>query len=99
MCLPSLIQVFSSVLIHDKRSLIEPQNRAPTVGQGPLLLSLRLTLLRGSDYTNKTPVMPFIPTKPVACMSMSWLLSNVNTAKSCKGKKRDPDALELGLVS
>jgi hypothetical protein len=50
-------------------------------------------------YTNKTRVMPFIPTKSVACMSTSWLLGNVYTAKSCKGEKRAPDALELGLVS
>jgi len=42
--------------------------------------------------------MPFIHTKSVACMSTSWLLGNVYTAKSCKGKKRDPDALKLGLV-
>jgi hypothetical protein len=26
-------------------------------------------------YTNKTRVMPFIPTKSVACMSTSWLLA------------------------
>jgi hypothetical protein len=50
-------------------------------------------------YTNKTPVMPFIPTKSVACMSKSWLLGNIYTAKACTGKKRDPDALKLGLVS
>jgi hypothetical protein len=37
--------------------------------------------------------MLFIPTKSVACMSTSWLLGNVYTAKSCKGEKRDPDAL------
>jgi hypothetical protein len=49
-------------------------------------------------YTNKTRVMPFIPIKFFACMSTSWLLGNVYTAKSCKGKKRDPDALKLGLV-
>jgi hypothetical protein len=49
-------------------------------------------------YTNKTRVMPFIPTKSVACMSTTWLLGNVYTAKSCKGKKRDPDALTLGLA-
>jgi hypothetical protein len=49
--------------------------------------------------TNKTPVMPFIPTKSVACMSMSWLLGKVYTAKSRKGKWRDPNALKLGLVS
>jgi hypothetical protein len=30
-------------------------------------------------------------------MSTSWLLGNVYKAKSCKGKKRDPDALKLGL--
>jgi hypothetical protein len=28
---------------------------------------------------------------------MSWLLGNVYTAKPCKGKKRDLDALKLGL--
>jgi hypothetical protein len=50
-------------------------------------------------YTNKTRVLPFIPTKSVAWMSMSWLLGNVYTAKSCKGKKRDPDGLKLELVS
>jgi hypothetical protein len=50
-------------------------------------------------YTNKTPAMPFIATKSVTCMSTSWLLGNVYTAKLCKGKKRDPDALKLGLVS
>jgi hypothetical protein len=49
-------------------------------------------------YTNKTRVMPFIPTKSVTCMSASWLLGNVFTAKSYKGKRRDPDALKLGLV-
>jgi hypothetical protein len=42
-------------------------------------------------YTNKTRVMPLIPTKSVACMSTSWLLGSVYMAKSCKGKKRDPD--------
>jgi hypothetical protein len=42
--------------------------------------------------------MPFIPAKSVACMSTSWLLGNVYMAKSCKGKKQDPDALKLGLV-
>jgi hypothetical protein len=42
--------------------------------------------------------MLFIPTKSVACMSTSWLLGNVYTAKSCKGKKRDPEALKLGVV-
>jgi hypothetical protein len=41
---------------------------------------------------NKTQVIPFIPTKSVAYMSWSWLLGNVYTAKSCKGKRRDPDA-------
>jgi hypothetical protein len=50
-------------------------------------------------YTNKTRVMPFIPTKAVACMSTSWFLGNVYTAKSRKGKKRAPGALKLGLVS
>jgi hypothetical protein len=50
-------------------------------------------------YANKTRVMPFIPAKSVACMSTSWLLGNVYTAKSCKGKMRDPDPLKLGLVS
>jgi hypothetical protein len=50
-------------------------------------------------YTNKTRVMSFIATKSVACMSTSWLLDNVYTAKACKDKKRDPDALEFGLVS
>jgi hypothetical protein len=49
-------------------------------------------------YTNKTQVMPFIPTKSVASMSTSWLLGNVYTAKSCKDKKRDHDALKLGIV-
>jgi hypothetical protein len=48
-------------------------------------------------YTNNTQVMPFIPTKSIACMST--LLGNVYTAKSCKGKKQDPDTLKLGLVS
>jgi hypothetical protein len=56
------------------------------------------TLLTGVYITNKTRVMPFIPTKSVACMSTSWLLGNAYKAKSCKGKKRDPDALKLGLV-
>jgi hypothetical protein len=50
-------------------------------------------------YTNKTLVMPFIPTKSVACMSTSWLLGNVYTAKSCKGKKAKSWLLKLGLVS
>jgi hypothetical protein len=31
--------------------------------------------------------MPFIPTKSVACMSTSWLLGNVYTTRSYKGKK------------
>jgi hypothetical protein len=48
---------------------------------------------------NETRVMPFIPTKSVARMSMSCFLGNVYTAKSCKGKNRDPDALKLGPVS
>jgi hypothetical protein len=47
-------------------------------------------------YTNNTAVMPFIPTKSVAGMSTSRLLGNVYTAKSCKGKKLDPDALKIG---
>ena len=33
------------------------------------------------------------------CMSMSWLLDNICTAKSCKGEKRVPDPLKSGLVS
>jgi hypothetical protein len=49
-------------------------------------------------YTNKTPVMPFIPTKSVACMSTSWLLGNVYMTKPCKGEKQDPDTLKFGLV-
>jgi hypothetical protein len=40
--------------------------------------------------------MPFIPTKSVACVSTSWLLGNVYMAKSCKGKKQDPDILKIG---
>jgi hypothetical protein len=52
-----------------------------------------------SCILTKTRVMSFIPTKSVACMSTSWLLGNVYKAKSCKGKKGDPDALKLGLVS
>jgi hypothetical protein len=44
-------------------------------------------------YTNKARVMPFIPTKSVACMSTSWFMGNVYMAKSCKGKKQDPDTL------
>jgi hypothetical protein len=52
---------------------------------------------RGSSWP-RSRVMPFIPTKYVACMSTLWLLGNVYTAKSCKGKKRDPDSLKLGLV-
>jgi hypothetical protein len=42
--------------------------------------------------------MLFIPTKSIAWMS-SWLPGNIYTAKLCKGKKRAPDALKLGLVS
>jgi hypothetical protein len=56
------------------------------------------TLLTGVYCTNKIRVMLFIPIKSVTYMSTSWLLGNVYTAKSCKGKKRDPDALKLGLV-
>jgi hypothetical protein len=41
---------------------------------------------RWQVYTNKTRVMTFIPTKSFACMSTSWLLGNIYTAKSCKGK-------------
>jgi hypothetical protein len=55
--------------------------------------------LAGKCILKKTRVMPLIPTKSVASMSTSWLLGNVYTAKSCKGKTRDPDALKLGLVS
>jgi hypothetical protein len=44
------------------------------------------THLADRFITNKTRKMPFIPTKSVACMSMSWLLGNVYTAKSCKAK-------------
>jgi hypothetical protein len=49
-------------------------------------------------YSHKTRVMPFIPTKSVAFISTSLLLGNVYTAKSLKGKERDPDAFKLGLV-
>jgi hypothetical protein len=49
------------------------------------------------DFNHR--VMSFIPTKSIACISTSWILGNVYTAKSCMGKKRDPDALKLGLVS
>jgi hypothetical protein len=31
-------------------------------------------------------------------MSTSWLLGNVYTPKSCKGKKRDPDVLKIGII-
>jgi hypothetical protein len=41
----------------------------------------------------------FMMVKVEFWMSTSWLLGNVYTAKSCKGKKRDSDALKLGLVS
>ena len=51
------------------------------------------------EHTNKTRVKPDIPTKSYTCMSTSRLLGNVYTAKSCKGKKRVPDALKSGLVS
>ena len=51
------------------------------------------------EHTNKTRVKPDIPTKSYTCMSTSWLLGIVYTAKSCKGKKRVPDALKSGLVS
>jgi hypothetical protein len=44
-------------------------------------------------------IVRFIATKSAACMSTSWLLGNVYTAKSGKDKKRDPDTLKLGLVS
>jgi len=50
-----------------------------------------------STYT--TRVKPDIPTKSYTCVSTSWLLGNVYTAKSCKGGKRVPDALKSGLVS
>jgi len=43
--------------------------------------------------------MPDIPTKSYTCMSASWLLGNIYTAKSCMGEKRVPDASKLGLVS
>jgi len=42
--------------------------------------------------------MPDIPTKSYTCMSTSWLLGNMYTAKSFKGEKRVPDASKLGLV-
>ena len=51
------------------------------------------------EHTNKTRVKPDIPAKSYTCMSTSWLLGNVYTAKSCKGEKRVPDALKSGLVS
>ena len=51
------------------------------------------------EHTNKTQVKPDIPTKFYTCMSTSWPLGNVYTAKSCKGEKRVPDALKSGLVS
>ena len=51
------------------------------------------------EHTNKTRVEPDIPTKSYTCMSTSWLLGNVYTAKSCKGEKRVPYALKSGLVS
>jgi len=50
-------------------------------------------------YFGKTRVKPDIPTKSYTCMSTSWLLGNVYTAKSCKGEKRVTDALKSGLVS
>jgi hypothetical protein len=50
-------------------------------------------------YTNKTRVMPLILMKSIACMSTSLLLGNVYMAELCKGKKRAPDALKLGIVS
>jgi len=50
------------------------------------------TLLTGTVHTNKTPVKPDIPTKSYTCMSKSWPLCNMYTAKSCKGEKRVPDA-------
>jgi hypothetical protein len=46
----------------------------------------------------KTRVMPFIPTKSVACMSTSWLLGNVYSLSHAKAKKRGPDAFKLELV-
>ena len=53
----------------------------------------------GQGHSNKPRVKPDIPTKSYTCMSASWLLGNVYKAKSCKGEKRVPDALKLGLVS
>jgi hypothetical protein len=55
--------------------------------------------LEGIHPAERCRVMPFITTKSAACMSTSWLLGNVYTTKSCKGKKRDPDPLKFGLVS
>jgi hypothetical protein len=47
-------------------------------------------------HTNKTRVKPDIPTKSYTCTSMSRLLGNVYTAKSCNGKKQVPDAFKIG---
>jgi hypothetical protein len=48
-------------------------------------------------YTNRMSNATY--SNQVCCMSSSWLLGNVYMAKSCKGLKRDTDALKLGLVS
>jgi hypothetical protein len=42
--------------------------------------------------------MPFIPTNSVACVPTSWLLGNVYTAKSCKGKKETSQLRETTLT-
>ena len=64
------------------------------------MVGIRLVnFIHRQDHTNKTRVKPDIRTKSYTCMSTSWLLGNVYTAKSCKGEKRVPDALKSGLVS
>jgi len=51
------------------------------------------------DFVFVSLILPDIPTKSYTCMSTSWLLGNVYTAKSCRGEQRAPDTLKLGLVS
>jgi hypothetical protein len=77
-------------------------------GLFPSVLPLDMPHASPKNYSNmttnqgrnsKTRVKWDIPAKSHTFMSTSSLLDNVYTAKSCKGGKRVPDALKLGLVS
>ena len=58
-----------------------PQPTAPPRALGCYGTQGKIAFSKGQKHTNKTPVMPDIPTKSYTCMSTSWLLGNVYTAK------------------